>query len=166
VIVPHRPIRTGDELTLITLADARMAQEVKLEELREADKLIPKEPDATTAPPAMQQLPRQAPPRAQSREITPLWEVTKPPTCDHGKRGDGIPVVLQIVGDQISERTRRKAYLCGFRNESWEIPIEIHPDVQSVTVNQVVPCRVRYLSEHETPTSTRCVLHVTPRILL
>jgi hypothetical protein len=76
--------------------------------------------------------------------------------------------------DQILAKTKRKAYLSAVRNESWEmedersfgLPIDIHPDVRSVTANSVVPCRVRYLDEQETPTSTTGVFHMTPRVPL
>jgi hypothetical protein len=38
VIIPRRPIRSGDILTMVTLEDAQLAHEVKLQALREADK--------------------------------------------------------------------------------------------------------------------------------
>jgi hypothetical protein len=53
---------------------------------------------------------------------------------DFAKQGDRIPVILQIE-NLIQEPFRRKVYLHGNRDESWETdaerafgcPIEIHP---------------------------------------
>jgi hypothetical protein len=111
VRVSRRPIRTGDELVLTTLADAQMTQEIKLQALREADKYVPKPPVVTTAPPTMQQVFHQAPPRAQSREITPSWEIAKPQACDYARQGNCVPVILQIDGERGDEHNRRKVYI-------------------------------------------------------
>jgi hypothetical protein len=56
VHVPRHPNRTGDELTLITRSDALLAQEIQLQEWREADKM-PLSPRASPhkAPSPMQQ---------------------------------------------------------------------------------------------------------------
>jgi hypothetical protein len=53
VIVSRYPIRDSDELVLVQESDSRMAHEVKLQELREADKSIPK--PVVSTPPTMQQ---------------------------------------------------------------------------------------------------------------
>jgi hypothetical protein len=88
VIVKRCPIRDGDELILVPETDAQIAHEVKLQELREADKFIPKRPaEPTSSPPIAQVIQQQAPPRAQSRELTIPWEVTKPKTCDFNRQG-------------------------------------------------------------------------------
>jgi hypothetical protein len=65
VIVKRRPIRNRDELVLITEKDAQIAHEAKLQEFREADKFIPKQPvGPTSSPPTAQEVQQQAPPRA------------------------------------------------------------------------------------------------------
>jgi hypothetical protein len=68
VIVPRYPIRSGDNIEMITPGDVQVKQEVKLQALREEDKVI-LPPVKAQPPPTMQQILRQAPPRAQSREI-------------------------------------------------------------------------------------------------
>jgi hypothetical protein len=47
VSVPHRPIRTGDEIRMITANDAQIRQEIQLQALREEDKM-PSPPAAYT----------------------------------------------------------------------------------------------------------------------
>jgi hypothetical protein len=164
VQVPRRPIRSGDELTMITKTDVLMAQQIQLQELREADKLIPKEVPTSAPGPTMQQVLRQAPHRAESREIPIRWEMNEPSLQDFAKQGDRIPVILQVI-DPISEPSRRKVYLRGNRDETWESDaertfrylIEIHPDVTVPTANQVVPCRVKYPADREVPTAMKGV---------
>jgi hypothetical protein len=68
VSVPRRPIHTGDEIVMITAGEVQIKQEVKLQALREEDKMPPV-PMTLKAPRTMQQVLNQAPPRAHSREI-------------------------------------------------------------------------------------------------
>jgi hypothetical protein len=77
VTVPRGPIRSGDEIVMITAGDVQIRQEVKLQALREEDKVI-LPPVKAQAPPTMQQVLNQAPPRAHSREIQAPWEIAKP----------------------------------------------------------------------------------------
>jgi hypothetical protein len=78
VSVPHQPIRNGDTIQIITASDAQIKQEVKLQALREDDKVLPPAP-TPSVPPTMQQLRNQAPPRAHSREIQLPWEIGRLP---------------------------------------------------------------------------------------
>jgi hypothetical protein len=41
VSVPHRPIRTGDEIVMITAGDAQIKQKIQLQAWREEDKMTP-----------------------------------------------------------------------------------------------------------------------------
>jgi hypothetical protein len=45
-------------------------------------------------------------------------------------------------------------------------PIEIRQDVVVMTKDQVVPCRVRFVDSHSTPTATKGVVYLTPRVPL
>jgi hypothetical protein len=81
------PIRDGDELTLIPGSDAQLAQQVKLQELQEADRFIAKQLGTTSAPPTALEVQQQVPPRAQSRELVILWEVSKPKKCEFNRQG-------------------------------------------------------------------------------
>jgi hypothetical protein len=157
VIVPRYPIRDSDLLTLVLESDARKAHEFKLQELREADKYVPK--PVTVSPPTMQQTIAQAPPRAQSRDITAPWELTKPGSREYAGHGNCVPVFLQVEGEQVTEHTRRKVYINPVRDEFWEregerafgLPVEINPSENSAIPNKTVLCRIH---------------HVTPRVPL
>jgi hypothetical protein len=170
VHVPRRHIRTSHEFTMITRTYMIRPQKIQLLVLREADKFIPKAPIPTTTPPTTQQLFRQTPPPAQSRDITPPWEVSKPSMRDFAKQGDRIPVILQIE-EPISEPSRKKVYLHENRDESWETDrerafdyrIEIRLDVMVASANDIVPCLVRYPPDREVPSATKGVIHVTFR---
>jgi hypothetical protein len=75
---------------------------------------------------------------------------------------------------RIRFRGKRKSYLHGNRDEAWEqaarraygYPIEIHQEVIIVKTGDIIPCRVRFVDAPSTPTATKGVLHVTPRIPL
>jgi hypothetical protein len=109
------PIGDGDELTLIPESDAQLARQVKLQELQEADRFIAKQlGTSSSAPPTAVEVQQQAPPRAQSREFVIPWEVSKPRTCEFDRQGTCVPVIFQSEGEQISERTRRKAFVSAF----------------------------------------------------
>jgi hypothetical protein len=58
------------------------------------------------------------PPRAQSREITPQWEVSKPQSCAYAAQGNRVQVTFQIEGEQNTEHARMKAHINATRNES------------------------------------------------
>jgi hypothetical protein len=170
--VPRLPIHTGDEIIMIMQTDVQMAQEIKLQELREADKLLPPTVQPR-APPTMPQVLRQAPPRAQSRDIIPPWEMSKPTLKDFANQGDRIPVILHIE-ESIQGPSKKKVYLREHRDETWEkdteqgfgFPVDIHPDVVVVTENLVVLYKVRFNPDYETPTATKGVFYVTPRVPL
>jgi hypothetical protein len=174
VIVKRYTIRDGNELILVPERDAQIAHEIKLQELREADKFIPKPQATTSSPLTAQEVRQQAPPRAQSREITAPWEFQKPQTCEFNRKGTCVPVIFQSEGEQISERTRRKAFISAVRDQTWEmegeralgLPAMISPEIKTAVPGQIIPYRTRFLPENETPKLTRGVLHVTPRIPL
>jgi hypothetical protein len=73
VRVPHRPIRTGNVIQMVTASDAHIKQGIQLQALRDEDKLLPP-PPTPSVPLTMQQVLHQAPPRARSREIQLLWD--------------------------------------------------------------------------------------------
>jgi hypothetical protein len=109
VSVPHRPIRTGDELQIITSSDARVRQEIELQKLREEDK-TPLPPPPSKAPKTLQQVQHQAPPRAHSREVQTPWVIAKPDLSDFARQWDRVLVTLGSE-DAIQEPSQRKAYL-------------------------------------------------------
>jgi hypothetical protein len=167
------PIRDGDELTLIHETDAQTARQVKLQELQEADRFIAKQlGTSSSAPPTALEVQQQAPPRAQSRELLIPWEVSKPKTCEFNRQGSCVPVIFQLEGEQISEHTKRKAFISAIRDHSWEmegerafgLPIMISSEIRSATPNQVILCRTDF--PPEVIKSTRGTLHVTPRVPL
>jgi hypothetical protein len=47
-----------------------------------------------------------------------------------------------------------------------ELPVMISPEIRTVAPNQIIPCRTRFLTDHETPTSTRGGFHVTTHVPL
>jgi hypothetical protein len=114
VSVPHRPIRTGDEILMITASDAQIRQEIQLQALREEDKM-PTAPPASKAPPTMRQVLNQAPPRAHSREIQLPWETAKPELAARER----VLVTLDLQ-NAIQEPAQRKAFLTRARDDSWK----------------------------------------------
>jgi hypothetical protein len=102
---PHRPIRTGDMIQMITASDAQVRQEVQLHALREEDRMLPPSPTPST-PPTVQQVPNQAPPPAHSRAIQLPWEIAKPELAAH----ECVFLTLDLV-EAIQEPSQRKAYL-------------------------------------------------------
>jgi hypothetical protein len=103
---------------MITRIDALIAQEIRLQEFREADKM-PLPPPPPKAPPIMQQALYQAPPRAHSREIATPWEISKPEFRNFARQGDRVLVILDVQ-NPIQEPARRKVYRRGNCDETWE----------------------------------------------
>jgi hypothetical protein len=167
VKVARYPIRSGDNIEMITAGDVQVKQEVKLQALREEDKVI-LPPVKAQPPPTMQQILRQAPPRAQSREVQAPWEIAKPELAAREK----VLVILELQ-NAIQEPASRKAFFTRRRDDSWEkeaqrafgFPIKIDTEVQSVEENTVIPCMVDF--EDPAPRQLKQgSIHVSPRIPL
>jgi hypothetical protein len=167
VIVPRMPIRSGDKIEMITAGDVQVKQEVKLQALREEDKVI-LPPVKAQPPPTMQQVLSQAPPSAHSREIQAPWEIAKPELAAREK----VLVILDLQ-NAIQEPSTRKAFFTRRRDDSWEreaqrafgFPIKIDTEVQSVDENNVIPCLVDF--EEPAPRQLKQgSIHVSPRIPL
>jgi hypothetical protein len=142
VSVPHRPIRTGDEIQMITAGDAQIKQEIQLQALREEDKMPPA-PAVAKARPTMRQVLNQAPPRAHSREIQLPWEIAKPELAAR----EQVLVTLELQ-NAIQEPAQQKAFLTRSRDDSWDkaaqrafgFPIKFDTEVQRVEEGNVIPC--------------------------
>jgi hypothetical protein len=96
---------TGDEIMMITAGEVQVKQGIKLQALREEDRMPPA-PTTSKAPPTMQQVLNQAPPRAHSREIQLPWEIAKPELAAR----EQVLVTLELQ-NAIQEPSTRKAYL-------------------------------------------------------
>jgi hypothetical protein len=162
--IPRRPIRSVDEIEMITAGDVQVKQEIKLQALREEDKVIPP-PVKAQAPPTMQQILNQAQPRAHSREIQAPWEIAKPELAAR----EQVLVILELQ-NAIQEPSTRKAFITRRRDDSWEkaaqrafgFPIKIDTEVQSVEENQAIPC----LANFEEPAPRQLKegsIHISPR---
>jgi hypothetical protein len=114
VTVPRRPVRTGDEIMMITAGEVQVKQGIKLQALREEDRM-PRIPVTPKAPPTMQQVLNQAPPRAHSREIQLPWEIAKQELAAQ----EQVLVILDLQ-NAIQEPKIRKAFLTRRRDKSWE----------------------------------------------
>jgi predicted RNA-binding protein YlxR (DUF448 family) len=167
VTVPRRLIRTGDEIMMVTAGEVQVKQRIKLQALREEDRM-PRTPTASKAPPTMEQVLNQAPPRAHSREIQLPWEIAKP---ELAAREQAL-VTLELE-NAIQEPSTRKAYLTRQKDESWEkaaqrafgFPIKFDTEVQHVEENHVIPCLADF--EEVAPRQLKeGSVHVSPRTLL
>jgi hypothetical protein len=102
----------------------------------------------------MQQVLRQAPPRAQSREIQLPWEIAKPELAAQ----EQVLITLELQ-NAIQEPKVRKAYLTRRRDDSWKkaaqmafgFPIKLDTEVQQVEEGSVIPC----LADFEEPAPCR-----------
>jgi hypothetical protein len=110
--ISHRPIRTGDLIQIVTEADVQMKQEVRLQEFRDEDRMV-SSPPKPSAPPTMQQVLHQAPPRAHSREIQLPWEIERPTLAE-----DDVVLVTLALEEAIQDPSQRKAYLTRHRSDS------------------------------------------------
>jgi hypothetical protein len=165
VSVPHHPIRTGDEIMMITAGDGQIRQEIQLQALREEDKMPPA-PAASKAPPTMRQVLNQAPPRAHSREIQLPWEIAKPELAARER----VLATLDLQ-NAIQEPAQRKAFLTRVRDDSWEktserafgFPIKFDTEVKRMEEGNVIPCLADF--EELAPKWQKAgTVHVSPKI--
>jgi hypothetical protein len=164
VTIPRRPIRSGDEIVMITAGDIQIKQEAKLQALREEDKVI-LPPVKPRPPPTMQQVLNQSAPRAHSREILAPWEIAKPELAAR----EQVLVILELQ-NAIQEPSTRKAFITRRKDDTWEkaaqrafgFPIKFDTEVQSVEENQVLPCLVDF-EEQEPRQSKEGSIHISPR---
>jgi hypothetical protein len=165
VSIPHRPIRTGDEILMITAGDAQIKQEIQFQALREEDKMPPG-PVKPSMPQTMRQVLNQAPPRAHSREIQLPWEIAKPELA--AREQVLVPLDLQ---NAIREPAQPKAFLTRVRDDSWEksgerafgFPIRFNTEVQRVEEGNVIPCLANF-EEPAPKWSKEGTVRVSPRI--
>jgi hypothetical protein len=142
IAVLHRPIRTGDEIQMVTASDAQIRQEIQLQAVREDDKMLPP-PPTSKAPQTMRQGLSQVPPRAHFQEIQLLWEIAKPALAAQERL-----LVTLYLQETIQDPAQRKAFFARVRDESWEataerayrFPIKIDTEVRRIEEGAVIPC--------------------------